>query len=620
MRPKGYSVKIVKDSVNEVGNRLTTFELTYPRFVHSELLTHRDFCLAGDTVLEFDLPGGTSRGSRRVHRMRIDEFVDKWTGGARRIGARPKKAADLSVFEKSPGQMFSALEVASYLGMAHASTINGLCRDGILAAEKRNNRWMISGTEVVRWRSSALAENRFDMKSKLAGMRIRQLNEDSGDIQCSSVTDARFSGTKPVFTLHAGDFSVTASKDHRILTSDGWKRLGDIRVATDSVIVRKFGKKDDDIADPLRLKKVDGVWRNGWQADQRARMTSEDPLCRRCKQRSGTSVHHIVPVHADPSRTFDQKNITLLCHECHRAAHSSQGWQGGTYLYGASVPVDAIEAAGEQATFDIEIAGNYPNFVANGIVVHNSRNASSSRAIPTSRLIAKIRDEPALPVWWGKNQAGMQAQEQLSREEVREARQIWIDARDYCLEAADRLRELGLHKQLANRLIEPWMFITVLVTASNFGNWFHLRDTWLAGQPPGDAQPEIAWVAGRMNELYGEHKPRLLKAGQLHLPFLELENQSSELYVSPRELAELSSYPEAGVKKISSARCARVSYLTHDGIRILKNDIRLHDQLIKNGHWSPLEHVATALPTSERIGNFVGWRQYRKEFDNEYRG
>lgn len=285
--------------------------------------------------------------------------------------------------------------------------------------------------------------------------------------------------------------------------------------------------------------------------------------------------------------------------------------------YNVRIIKDSTNPVGNRlTTFEL----TYPRFIHAETLTHRefSRNSSSSRAIPTKRLMDKIKDTPALPVWWGRNQKGMQAEKELDPEEIREAKQIWLDARDYCLEAADRLHELGLHKQIANRLIEPWMFITVLVSSTNYANWYALRDTWEDGKPPGPAQPEIAWIARAMRRLQELHKPHPMTPGQWHLPLVELEDESSELYVPPEDLATVCEDPVVGLKKIATARCARVSYLTHEGIRDFKRDLELHDHLISSGHWSPTEHVAQALDSAVQSGNFVGWKQYRKEFDNEY--
>jgi len=289
-------------------------------------------------------------------------------------------------------------------------------------------------------------------------------------------------------------------------------------------------------------------------------------------------------------------------------------WPNG---YNVKIIKDSINTAGNRlTTFEL----TYPRFVHAELLTHRdfSRSSSSSRAIPTTKLVDRIRETPAMPVWWGKNQKGMQAEKEIDPDDMREVKKVWLDTRDYCLEMAERLRDMGLHKQIANRIIEPWMFITVLVSATNYENWFHLRDTWDPGKPPGPAQPEIAWVASAMRTLYNHSKPAQLRFGQWHLPLVELEDESSELYVPPDELAAVCEDPVVGLKKVSTARCARVSYLTHDGVRDFRRDLELHDHLISSKHWSPTEHIAQALDSPTRFGNFVGWKQYRKEFDNEY--
>jgi thymidylate synthase ThyX len=602
-------VKIIADSVNPVGNRVTTFELTYPRFVHAELMTHRLFCLAGDTQLEFDLPGGQKNGKRRVHRMRLDEFVDKWAHGARREGAKPKCSSDLSWVEN--GSWYAAPEIAARLGMASASNINGLCRVGLLPATRENRTWFVEGSTIRRWRESTPDTNRYDMRARLQQMQIRQLNEDTGDIQTSHVVNAVYSGHKQVYDVHAGDYTVSGSLDHRVLTTSGWKTIGDL-TRGDLLVVRKFGKRTEDRLDPLRLKKIDGVWRSRWQNQQRERLQSADALCRRCRVSPGVEIHHIIPVHENRALALVEGNITLLCNDCHQDAHHRQGWQGGTYLYGSAAAVDeVIPRAGKEPTFDLEIAGDYANFLANGVVVHNSRNSASSRAIPTKKLMERIDTHPVMPKWWGKNQSGMEAQEELPDAIREDAKKVWLAAKDAALTTARELQALGLHKQIANRVLEPWMFITVIVTATEYDNWFHLRCS-------PHAQPEIAWVAYEMRRLYEENTPDKLDAGMWHLPYVNYKDHDNPLYVNPQE-PEIADDP-LGLVKISTARCARVSYLTHDGWRDLVKDIELHNKLSTSGHWSPFEHAAEALDQPKRVGNFIGWSQYRKRFVHEHHG
>ncbi len=249
----------------------------------------------------------------------------------------------------------------------------------------------------------------------------------------------------------------------------------------------------------------------------------------------------------------------------------------------------------------------YPRFVHAELMTHRlfSRNSASSRAIPTDKLMARIREDPALPKWWGKNQSGMQANEELDLQTQAIARELWLAARDKMLEAVEALGAIGLHKQLANRLIEPWMFITVIVSATEYSNWFHLRNHKAA-------QPEIAWVAKVMWDQYNELPPHQLREGEWHLPLISADERAH--------------YDDAHLKKVSTGRCARVSYLTHEGVRDMSKDVELHDRLCSGpatgepGHWSPFEHVAQALATPERSGNFIGFRQYRKEFETEHYG
>lgn len=277
-------------------------------------------------------------------------------------------------------------------------------------------------------------------------------------------------------------------------------------------------------------------------------------------------------------------------------------------MYSTRILKDSLAPCGKRlTTWEL----TYPRFVHAELMTHRmfSRNSASSRAIPTEKLMARIREDPALPQWWGRNQSGMQANEELDGAERVEAERLWLAARDQMLAAVEQLGKVGLHKQLANRLIEPWMFITVLVSATEYSNWFHLRNHRMA-------QPEIAWVARAMWQQYQEHSPTVLSAGQWHLPLFDEANEG------PLDIDQAITR----AKKVSTGRCARVSYLTHEGKRDMDKDVELHDRLCAGpatgepGHWSPFEHVARALAEPERHGNFVGFFQYRKEFEAEHFG
>ena len=252
----------------------------------------------------------------------------------------------------------------------------------------------------------------------------------------------------------------------------------------------------------------------------------------------------------------------------------------------------------------------YPRFIHAELMTHRlfSRNASSSRAIPVQRLLADIEEDPAMPVHWGVNQKGMQAHEEMDAFQISAAKALWLEARDNALSYARALDGMGLHKQLTNRITEPWAHISVVCTATEWDNFFMLRC-----HP--DAQPEIKALADQMRDLYYSQTPRALDPGQWHLPYIKDEERFAPgSYNKSGKLKNVGNLIRASI-----ARCARVSYLTHDKKEPdLALDILLHDRLFDSKHMSPFEHIATpnADPTTWS-GNFKGWIQYRKTLKGE---
>ena len=235
----------------------------------------------------------------------------------------------------------------------------------------------------------------------------------------------------------------------------------------------------------------------------------------------------------------------------------------------------------------------YPRFIHGEVMTHRvfSRNAMSSRAIPVARMLAQVRDNPAMPVHWGANQPGMQAGVEVG--DIPLARQLWYGAARQAAQFAEQMADMGLHKQVANRILEPFQWMRTIVTATEWDNFWELR-----AHP--DAQPEFQKLAYMMLDAYKSSKPEDLLPGQWHLPYVIEED-------SPYDL-----------RKVSAARCARVSYLTHDGEQPdpLK-DLALFDRLAASRplHASPLEHQGT--PGTERTGTFQGWTQFRKLWELE---
>lgn len=282
----------------------------------------------------------------------------------------------------------------------------------------------------------------------------------------------------------------------------------------------------------------------------------------------------------------------------------------------------------------------YPRFVHAEFMTHRmfSKNAASSRAMPIEKMIQQIMDNPAMPVWWGKNQSGMQAKEELDNVELKhsfidlktgkyfyktdleKAKYLWLEARDKAIEQVKGLSDLGLHKQISNRILEPWFNIRIIVTATDFENFFALR-------VHEDAQPEIRELATKMLDAYNESTPRKLKTGEWHIPFsenIDLKKLSeSDAFcdkVRPSDSGwEYDQYLDELKIKIAIARCARVSYFNHEGKDDYASDVKLCDRLFGSipRHLSPTEHVAQAMGDDKYIANFKGFKQYRYTFHDQ---
>lgn len=283
----------------------------------------------------------------------------------------------------------------------------------------------------------------------------------------------------------------------------------------------------------------------------------------------------------------------------------------------AKIIEDSISTVGKRIT---TLQLTYPRFIHAELMTHRafSRNASSSRAIPVKKMVEMVRNEPAMPIHWGANQPGMQAKEQLTGEEADCAKELWLIAANFAADTAAEMNDLSLHKQVANRILEPFQHIHVVLTATEFSNWFNLR-----AHP--DAQPEIQELAMQMGDVMYRNEPKLVLPGQWHLPYVTEEERNDGFFKANLDNAVL-------LRKISAARCCRVSYLKHDGSTAsIADDIDLCDKLAGSTpiHASPFEHQATPdvylknmnagyWHKPELHGNFIGWIQYRKEIEANF--
>ena len=292
----------------------------------------------------------------------------------------------------------------------------------------------------------------------------------------------------------------------------------------------------------------------------------------------------------------------------------------------AKVIKDSISPAGVRiTTLELE----YPRMVHSELMTHRvfSRNSASSRAIPVSKVIELVESNPAMPVHWGKNQAGMQAKEELDDLNKEAVRQLWLEAAKQAVSIAKVMASMGAHKQVVNRILEPFQHMKVVVTSTEWANW-----DWLRDHP--DADPTIHALAKEMKRVRNESTPEELFYGEWHLPYVTSER--GKFY------AERNYFDEHGepitleqARMISASCCAQTSYRKQDGSLEKAEDI--FKKLVESEpcHASPVEHQATPAERSDTrlemfeegithrckdywtwSGNFRGWIQFRQLIPN----
>lgn len=286
----------------------------------------------------------------------------------------------------------------------------------------------------------------------------------------------------------------------------------------------------------------------------------------------------------------------------------------------ATIVQDSVSLTGSRiTTFELD----YPRFIHAELMTHRvfSRNAASSRAVPIEKMIEHVKTTPAMPVYWGKNKAGMQAVEELNGVELQAAQSLWERAATNAAGYSKQMSDAFLHKQLANRVTEPFQTMKTIVTATEYDNWYTLR-------MHSDAQPEIHKLAKCMFQAVLISKPKTIHASEWHVPYVDRHIRSGKV-----AYYNLGSEIDVETAKIVSASCcAQVSYRKNDDS--LEKAHSIYDRLIntKPMHASPIEHQATPMRYSRNTigrewesgvthldnknyfwsGNFKGWIQNRQ--------
>jgi hypothetical protein len=292
----------------------------------------------------------------------------------------------------------------------------------------------------------------------------------------------------------------------------------------------------------------------------------------------------------------------------------------------AKIIADSTSKFGTRmTTFELE----YPRFIHSELMTHRmlSKNAASSRAIPIQRMHDVIIEKPASPVFWGKNQAGMQANEEIQH--VMAAKDRWNAAAKEVVKIAQDLAELGLHKQIVNRVTEPFQLMKTVISGTEWSNFLWLRNHE-------DAQPEFKELAQCVENAMITNVPMRLEAGEWHVPYIRLERNrvGGKLRYFVGDDVELTMEQ---ARMVSASCCAQVSYRKNDDS--LEKALQIFDRLINSQpiHASPVEHQATPMQDLRNdskynwedgmthvdrngnrwSGNIREWVQFRKLIPNE---
>lgn len=236
-------------------------------------------------------------------------------------------------------------------------------------------------------------------------------------------------------------------------------------------------------------------------------------------------------------------------------------------------------------TYELE----YPRFIHSEFMTHRvfSRNSASSRAIPVATVIESVLNDPAMPVHWGKNQPGMQANEELQGDSLRFVKDEWIIASQVAVNCAKRMADHGAHKQIVNRILEPFQWMKVIVTSTEWNNFFWLRNHK-------DAQPEIKELAKLIHFESSKYKPINLRDGEWHLPYFHHRRNPLSDEMQYFSVEDDTKYPLEDAIKISASLCAQVSYRKSNFGLEKATDI--YKRLIESEpvHASPVEHQLKA--------------------------
>jgi len=743
---------IIADSISEVGHRITTFILTYPRIIHSELMTHRMFsrnsssCLTGDTIITIESPNKIKKNLKSAsNNMTIKEIVDKWIDGdslGRTLRHRLKPMylrclnedtgefitthitdcfrqgiQDIYEIELTNGYKIKCTKnhrIFTNQGWKTLNDINlNFSHNNILNWDNHTFKIATNGFELTKeWLVNEKKEgktlvqicNEYNLNYKLISRfsqkhKIPFHNRIPTENETFEYKNKEWLEQKLKEGLFSTDIALLCNTTyHRVKRSMRKFKLKGNKFTWGSKPTWNKGKKytlPDSSLINIRESAKNRIkphsyktYKNFYISVTRFLNTIRKEIlikynykCQVSDSTRNLQLHHIIPIWYNPKEAFNIDNIILLNKDVHRFIHSNnldidfmnyynegkdlsqfqelykdlklkcidinKPKSQGNPLIVRFYDIKKINYIGKEETYDLEVSGNYHNFVANKIVVHNSR------AIPFEKMLEEVETNPFIPIAFQYNHKGMQGTHYFNDyESIKQVETIWLQGRDKAIETAKSLYYEDVTKQLCNRLLEPYMYHTTLVTATEWDNFFELRCPkyeildgfgkmnyykskneiiktythcnfesrnirWYE-MNKSQAEIHIQDLAEKMYDAYNQSNPILLKENEWHIPFMNNINIPLECYEfnTDEELNDI-------MLKIAVARCARISYNNHNNDFDINKDIDLYNRLLNNKHMSAFEHCAKVMTEKEyqtfRKGvlddeNSQGWNNNFKGF------
>jgi flavin-dependent thymidylate synthase len=459
-----------------------TFFISAPIFVFREFMRHRvGWCIAGDTEITLVSEAGNLR------RRKIEDLYKLWHLGVE--DRLPHSAGGVTWHGRAQKWMAQVRrgETNHYLGLY----------DSREAAD------------------SAVAEFREQHPStrlrKLESVRrnhVRCYDEETLTAQRAQILDVIQSGIKPLIKITtAGGKVLRSTIDHAVLTPDGWRKAGEL-VVGDAVMAAGTAPRPSERLVPPSLRRGVGVW----TSMQRDRLIGETDLCHLCGEsfpREDLALDHVVPVAEDLTRALDERNLAPACRPCHTAKSAAEqklACRGGKIAVALPDPILAIEDDGEEMTYDLTVEGPWHNFLANGIVVHNSYNEESGR-YRELQPVFYVPGEDRKLVQQGRPGRyefvpGSEAQHQIVERTMQES----------YIQAYARYQEMlaaGVAREVARAVLPVGLFSSMYATcnARSLMHFLGLRTQHEMAKVPSFPQREIEMVGERMEEEWAKLMP-----------------------------------------------------------------------------------------------------------------